>query len=750
MSIPRYITTWLIGLALAALSVQYVAAQTPLTLRILSPSGKALDSIALRIAFADTLVVTGYTDREGLFTTKAPQGCTQAHLWAWGKGYATLEANISTEETKEQSHTLRLPLRTLPGVEVLRDQRGSSSPTSESYRVSPTSLPQGAKADQALRRLPGLLLTDEGVCLIGATSLAPIYVNEVPASIGFIRSLPASDLDQVEVHYRDTQTGGEGGAVYITLRRETTNTLRGDLLASAGVLRPEYRLHPSLSLYTQRFDLRLFSAVSYSHLYPETHLYQSGREVLRQSNEDRSLSLALGGLVNIYLSPELQGTGSLRLGGRQLRSQSRLIQPMSAREGSLSEQEGSLELNLLLAYRPSPTQRLLVKTRGRVQGNTFADLSDRRYSLGDLSIATDLVYEQRGVELLSRLHDLTFTLGQQEQRSRLHGLGGRYQSTQLHLLAEDQLQLSSGLSATLTLGVQWGHYGLGAQRQYVTPLPSLALRYTRWGYTGRLSYTRYVEHPSAELLSPSPYYLHELEQVMGQPNLRPQSTDLVQLSLAKAFGGHALSLSASYHHQAQLIAAQLMEPSTDLLAFANVGSGHLSDLTLGYRSRFLSDQLGVKLYAGLTYAAYLLDPTFRSQTRGRSSMGWEVRGGGELSYSLREGWLFDLSASYHSPRFLFGRRRTSDPLIQLGVQKQFLEGQLAVSLRAKAPFGLGERVQEYYRQRLHPQTKELHYSLWNISLGVSYHFDRGSEKPKPQLPTLYPDHSLRRQDMHLR
>ena len=90
-------------------------------------------------------------------------------------------------------------------------------------------------------------------------------------------------------------------------------------------------------------------------------------------------------------------------------------------------------------------------------------------------------------------------------------------------------------------------------------------------------------------------------------------------------------------------------------------------------------------------------------------MGWEVRGGGELSYSLREGWLFDLSASYHSPRFLFGRRRTSDPLIQLGVQKQFLEGQLAVSLRAKAPFGLGERVQEYYRQRLHQQTKELHY-----------------------------------------
>ena len=751
MSIPRHTATWLIGLVLGTLSLQYVAAQTPFTLRILSPTGKALDSIALRIAFADTLVVSGYTDREGLFTTTAPRGCTQAHLWAWGKGFATLETNVPTEETNDQSHTLRLPLRTLPGVEVLYDQSGRrGSPTSDTYRVSLASLPKGAKADQALRRLPGLILADEGLYLIGATSPALLYVNEVPASIGFIRTLNASDLDQVEIRYRDTQSEGEAGAVYITLRRETTTTLRGDLLAQAGVLRPEYRLHPSLSLYTQRFDLRLFSAFSYSHLYPETHLYQGGRQVLHQSNEDHSLGLSLGGMVNIYLTPELQGTGSLILRGRQLRTQSRVTQPMSVQEGSLSEDEGSLDLNLLLAYRPTPAQRLLVKTRGRMLGNTFSDLSDRKYSLGDLSIATDLVYEHRGVELISRLHDLAFTLSQQGTSSRLHSLKGRQWSTQLRLLAEDQLQLSADLSATLTLGVQWGRYGLGADKQYVTPLPALALRYTRWGYTGRLSYTRYVEHPTAELLSPSPYYLNELEQVLGQPTLRPQSTDLVQLSLAKTFGQHALSLSASYRHHANLIAAHLMEPTINQFTFANVGSGHLSDLTLGYRGRFLDDRLGVKLYTGIVYSAYLLEHTFRPQTRGRSSMGWEVQGGGEFSYSLPEGWLFDLSASYHSPRYLFSRRRTTSPLIQMGVQKQLLDGRLEVSLRAKAPFGLGEQVQEYYRQRLHQQTKEVHYSLWNVSLGISYHLNQGNEKPKPQLPTLYPDHSLTRRDMRLR
>jgi len=150
-------------------------------------------------------------------------------------------------------------------VEVLYDQSGRrGSPTSDTYRVSLASLPKGAKADQALRRLPGLILADGGLYLIGATSPALLYVNEVPASIGFIRTLNASDLDQVEIRYRDTQSEGEAGAVYITLRRETTTTLRGDLLAQAGVLRPEYRLHPSLSLYTQRFDLRLFSAFSYS------------------------------------------------------------------------------------------------------------------------------------------------------------------------------------------------------------------------------------------------------------------------------------------------------------------------------------------------------------------------------------------------------------------------------------------------------------------------------------------------------
>ena len=44
----------------------------------------------------------------------------------------------------------------------------------------------------------------------------------------------------------------------------------------------------------------------------------------------------------------------------------------------------------------------------------------------------------------------------------------------------------------------------------------------------------------------------------------------------------------------------------------------------------------------------------------------------------------------------------------------------------------------------------MHYSLWNVSLGISYHLNQGNEKPKPQLPTLYPDHSLTRRDMRLR
>ena len=131
-----------------------------------------------------------------------------------------------------------------------------------------------------------------------------------------------------------------------------------------------------------------------------------------------------------------------------------------------------------------------------------------------------------------------------------------------------------------------------------------------------------MEPPSAEPLSPSPYHPTELEQVLGQPTLRPQSTDLVQLSLAKAFGQHALSLSASYRHHAHLIAAHLMEPTINQHTFANVGSGHLSDLTLGYRGRFLDDRLGVKLYTGIVYSAYLLELTFRPQTRGRSSIGW--------------------------------------------------------------------------------------------------------------------------------
>ena len=154
----------------------------------------------------------------------------------------------------------------------------------------------------------------------------------------------------------------------------------------------------------------------------------------------------------------------------------------------------------------------------------------------------------------------------------------------------------------------------------------------------------------------------------------------------EAFGQHALSLSASYRHHAQLIAAHLMEPTINQLTFANVGSGHLSDLTLGYRSRFLDDRLGVKLYTGIVYSAYLLKHTFRPQTRGRSSMGWEVQGGGEFSYSLPEGWLFDLSASYHSPRYLFSRHRTISPLIQMGVQKQLLDGRLEVSLRTSLFF----------------------------------------------------------------
>ena len=72
----------------------------------------------------------------------------------------------------------------------------------------------------------------------------------------------------------------------------------------------------------------------------------------------------------------------------------------------------------------------------------------------------------------------------------------------------------------------------------------------------------------------------------------------------------------------------------------------------------------------------------------------------------------------------------------MGVQKQLLDGRLEVSLRAKAPFGLGEQVQEYYRQRLHQQTKEVHYSLWNISLGIFYHLNQGNEKPKP--PATHP------------
>ena len=720
-------------------------AQRQLKLRVLSSLEQPIDSAVVRIAFCSDTIVVGKTNQAGAFMAHIPEGCNQAHLWVLGTGYALLERDLPVAENVE--YTLSLTEQVLDQVEVVASRASvKSNAEVTTYRISMQGLPPRTKADIALRRLPGVIWGTDGFSLIGARGSASIYVDEVPAPDVLLKQLDASDIDRVEVHYSDHNEPGSNGAIYVYRKKREQATLKGDLSLSGGVIRLEGLLNPVLSYYGKKVDVIAFSSVNYSHQTPKFDLYRDGMLEISTTNKTKALQHSSMAMITAELSSRLRGSFSCLYTGYQNRINTEINQRGSLSSGKLKESQGVHVANLLLAYKLGEVERLLLKALGSYSSGDDRDLRGQVDKLHSNDALAELAYEHNRLQLLGQTHRLGVGLGGRLGRSSLYDGLDPYDNRQLRAYVRDYIPLFDGFSMYFVIAGQWGEYGRGERFSYSSFLPSLSLNYQVGGYTVEARYAHNVQHPSADLLSSRLYYRNEFDQRRGNPSLKPQYADTWSLSLSKSFGDHSLRLKTSYWHTWDLIAS-LYTSQPNVLTYGNAGASNVLNLNLNYEKSLFNDELSLNLYAGVSYYDYWLNPDYRARALTYGSSGWGVQWGGNISYFHPKGWFLNLDLSSDSPIHSFARRETRDPLLSLLVQKSFLSDKLDISLSTIAPFGWGEKRSEITLLRGLTQTKDMKLSLFNVSVGVTYHFGRGEQQPKAPVSSPLSNSDIKRADL---
>ncbi|MCF2659831.1 outer membrane beta-barrel protein [Parabacteroides distasonis] len=254
-------------------------------------------------------------------------------------------------------------------------------------------------------------------------------------------------------------------------------------------------------------------------------------------------------------------------------------------------------------------------------------------------------------------------------------------------------------------------------RHYRNLYPSLSVSYNKNGWANNLSFSSRTTRPTFRQLSNSSYYSNEFMYQCGNPLLKPSNSYVIQLNN----GYKILNFSASYTYVKDFISADFYVPDNQR---NQIVSSYANYDKIQYLKANLTIQKSIAWWKP-SISLGITQPFFHSEYLG-----------GKISYNNPQIYVvanqyFQLPKSYLISAYYYfnsgGHQGAVDfkpyQMLNIGVQKSFLDGKLSVSLQAQDIFHTMKFKETERMKNIHfRQTED--YCLWNYSISIIYRLNQ--------------------------
>ncbi len=219
---------------------------------------------------------------------------------------------------------------------------------------------------------------------------------------------------------------------------------------------------------------------------------------------------------------------------------------------------------------------------------------------------------------------------------------------------------------------------LPVRQRYQNLFPNLLLSYSLKGlFPLQLSYSQRIRRPWLRELNPFVDASDPRNIQYGNPNLDPELTHALELSLFPY-----VSLFARYTSQSVEEYTFVDQAGITQTTFLNAGKRGFYGVNLFWRRTFLRDKITLQANGELAWVDLQADLGRYIQ---RNS-GWQYAVRGSLQWKPASSWLVELSGNYNSPRVSLQGLRPVFMFQELGVRKVFAEGRWSVGAILYNPF----------------------------------------------------------------
>lgn len=600
------------------------------------------------------------------------------------------------------------------------------------YSIDTRGLLKNAKANDALRFLPGVVAENDTYKILGKTSNARLKIDGVAASAEELKMLKATDIKQVEVYnISSDDTAGSSGEINIIRRRHERPRIYGTAQVWTNLLHPFLGNFDTFMYQNKKWDLgaRLNYVTNKQRMengverqYPATHRIESLYEDRRFDVTQFSQALKVG------YYPNSNASITTKLSHDKYSSD--ITHDTRGFEGKRTNTSAKEDIEHYLALlngflKIGKNNSLLLKGnyhKYRYRYTTrYITGYDDFYRLSMDEFIAELVSENNKI---SWLWDDNVRIGLKSVWRRNDSYAaerGIYGIQQLHA----SLSHNFGKKLSMLLILKGETDNLNHERSYEF-LPSVRLNYNM-GKAGSISanYQRNVLRPSIDYLNSDTLRVSEFQIWVGNPNLISQHNDALELSYRKQIKSAYLTIATSYNRQKDIINPTYLDPQDyNTYTYENIGSKDEASLSANWTQRLCKGRLNLSFTLTGLYINYDMLRNFADVVLmiPKKGFGWSTNL--SFSYLTTLQWQYSLLCSYRPQTYSFNTINYQRPLLAGSITKAFFDDKLEVGVNFHNPL--------LFLNRTHGASKfrEMHLCSWrrnymnSIELSLTWNFGK--------------------------
>ncbi|GAB3512067.1 outer membrane beta-barrel family protein [Spirosoma knui] len=605
---------------------------------------------------------------------------------------------------------------------------------------------KGGDATDILRKVPMLTVDLDGNVSLRGSQNIRVLINNKPSTIvassvaDALKQIPADQIKTVEVITSPSakyDAEGSGGIINIVTKKNSLQGLNLNVDSGVGNRGSMLSLNGNYRKGKTGFTLGGFGRAMYNTI-TKTNLDQTSRvgdvtTLTRQAGNGHSSGLF--GQYNLGFDYDLAKNQSLtagvRYGVRNMQNQQDLITQLFTngtlgstvnRNVDAKNLSGTVDANIDYLHTFKPQQEWSISTlysRNDLTNNFDADLltgggelTGRQRNLNknvnqEFTLQTDYQTPIRKNQLLEFGGKAIFREVNSDYKYLLAGPSGQFTTEANNTLGEltYHQNIAAGYSSytyttknryTFKGGLRYEHTFIDASTReggnlgvgdYGVLVPSINASKTIKGTTLKLGFNRRIQRPGLQQLNPNFNAANPQNITIGNPRLRPELTNNMELAVSKTIGKTFIN-ATFFGRITNNAITQVTQPSDTLAGavvttYQNIGRQHAYGTNL-FANVAATSKINVGLflnafYSSLTGQAMGLDGVSASLT----NSGFNVSGGTFMNATFRNGWGAQAFGFLQGSQVLLQGRQGGFGFYTVGVKKEFHNKKASLGLAAE-------------------------------------------------------------------